>query len=869
MAMFNLEKSIKQWLKQFRKHRAFNHGSIREMELHIRDHIEDLIGEGLTEEKAFNKAVDEFGDIQPMATEEYWNKKSKSIYNSTLYSAMFNNYFKIALRNLWNHKFYAFINIIGLTLGLSIVFIIGLFVSDELGFDQFHVKRDQLYRVVENQYYAEQPVFPVAVTPTALGPSLKEEYPEILNFTRVSRQSYMFEVGDSKIMENNGIMVDANFFDMLSFPIIKGDLKSFENKPSALILTQELVDKYFPDKDPIGELIRLSDEEYEITGVIDNVPQNSHLNFRYITNFQGYLLDNPDRASSWGSNWLYTYVELDPTAKLNNVNEKIVGQIKANSEGSVTDIYLQPLTNIYLGEVDFVVEVQRKGEMMYVNVFSLMAIFILLISCINFMNLSTARSAKRSKEVGLRKTVGASRGQLIFQFLGESVLFTIIAVVLSLLIAGFVLPSFNQLANKEFEIGILISSANGLKFLIIIITTTLFTGLVAGSYPAIVLSAAKPVNSISSKTGKGKQGSILRRVLVVLQFAISVILIIGTTVVYQQLQHIQNVDLGYNKDNIIYTFAPRDKAQLFAEEVKQQHGVINAGLSNQHPAYVLSSSSGFDWPGSNAEETILIHYMSVDENYMETMGITLLEGRQFMPSDTGGVMINERALELMGLDDPVGQIIEGSGENTIVGVVKDFNFKSIHVPIEPLVIFMTPQSNRVYIKYEESEQENIAVTVENVWKKVFPDREFDYFFLSEDFNDLYEAEQRTSTLSTIFASLAIIISCLGLFGLVAYATEQRTKEVGIRKVLGASVNNLFLLLSGDFTKLVLISLFISIPVGWLLMDKWLESFAYRTDLSVWVFVLSGASALLIAIFTVSYQTIRTAIGNPVQALRNE
>lgn len=485
------------------------------------------------------------------------------------------------------------------------------------------------------------------------------------------------------------------------------------------------------------------------------------------------------------------------------------------------------------------------------------------------MNLSTARSAKRSKEVGLRKTVGATRGQLIFQFLGESVLFSIIAVILSVVLVAIVLPAFNQLANKEFDLSILLDPAYGAKFTLGIVAISILTGLLAGSYPAIVLSSARPINSLNGIIEKGKKGAALRQALVIIQFSISVILIIGTAVVYQQLHHIQNVDLGYKRENIIYTFAPDDKVRTLANEVRAQKGVVNAGLSNRHPAYILSSSSGFTWPGSNPDETILIHFMGMDENYMATMDMQLVDGRQFSENDSAVVIINERALELMGLENPIGQMINAYGEQKIVGIVKDFNFKSIHTTIEPIIIFKSPQANRVFVKYEVGEEENIVATLEEVWKKVLPDREFDYYFLEDDFNDLYQEEQRTSTLSTIFAGLAIIISCLGLFGLVSYATEQRTKEVGIRKVLGASVNNLFLLLSGDFTKLVLISLFISIPVGWIVMDKWLESFAYRTDLSVWVFVLSGASALLIAIFTVSYQTIRTAIGNPVQALRNE
>lgn len=347
--MFDFEKSIKKWLRKFRKHPAFNHGSVREMELHLRDHIDDLIANGYDEKKAFEFAVKQFGDISPIATEEHWNQHSKSIYNSLFFSSMFSNYFKIALRNFWKHKFYSFVNIIGLTMGLSIVFMIGLFVTDELSFDQFHAKKNELYRVVENQYYAEQPVFPVAVTPTALGPSLKEEYPEVVNFTRVSMQNYRFELQEKMISENEGIMVDEQFFEMFSFPLSQGSLELFNQNVNGLLLNEELAKKYFPDEDPVGKLIKLSGEEYVISGVLQEIPRNSHLSFRYVTNFLNYITKNQDKANSWGSNWLYTYVEVEPFTEINKVNDKIIGQIKANSEGSVTDVYLQPLSNIHLG----------------------------------------------------------------------------------------------------------------------------------------------------------------------------------------------------------------------------------------------------------------------------------------------------------------------------------------------------------------------------------------------------------------------------------------------------------------------------------------------------------------------------------------
>lgn len=839
------------------------------MELHLRDHIDDLVSDGRTPQEAFELAVKEFGEIKPMAQEVYRSQRPKSNNNFLINTSMLKNYLKIAVRNFMKYKFYTFVNVFGLTVGLSVVFLIGLFVNDELNFDKFHDNADNLYRVVENQYYAGQPVFPVAVTPNALGPSLWEEYPEVVRFSRVSNDDYLFELGEKKIQENGGIMVDEHFFEMFSFPITRGSVASFKESLNTLILSEELAEKYFQNEDPIGKSIKLSGEDFVISAVIENVPKNSHLDFKYILNFENELAGNPGAASNWGSNRLYTYVQLSDEANFDSINGKIEGQIKKNNESSVTDIYLQPLGDIYLGEVDFVVEVQRKGEMMYVQIFSMVAFFILLISCINFMNLSTARSAKRAKEVGLRKTIGAHRKQLIFQFLSESVLLTMIAVVLSAGLITLMIPSFNQLTGKTFDLSTLLTAQSGVILTLGVLAMALLTGLLAGSYPALFLSSIKPVLTLNSQTVTVKQGALLRKSLVVFQFVISVVLIIGTTAVYKQLKYIQNADLGYNKENIVYTSVSGSQSKLFANQLRNQPGVVDVGLSNRHPAYVLSSSSGFNWPGQNPDEQVLLHFMGVDEHYMPAMEMNILEGRGFLEADTAVVIINQKAKEMMGLDDPVGKSITYSGQKRIIGVVQDFNFKSIHSEIEPIVIFKLDGLRRVYVKYSPNYEGSIAQTMEDTWAGLFPDKEFHYNFLQKDFDEMYDAEERTSKLSTYFAILAVLISCLGLFGLVAYATEQRTREIGIRKALGASVKTLFLLLTQDFARLVIISLFISIPLGWYAMDNWLQNFAYHTELSVGIFALSALSALAITFITVSYQSIKASTGSPVKALRNQ
>ncbi len=862
--MYDLEKAIQNWLRQFRKHKVFHDGTVKEMEAHLRDYIDDLISEGFPKQSAFEKAVTEFGPLKFTAREEYKSQKPK--YKSN--TAMLTNYFKIAVRNFWKHRSYATLNIVGLTIGLSVVFLIGLFVNDELSFDQFHENKEHIYRVVENQYYAGQPVFPVAVTPTALGPSLEQEYPEIIKATRASSEVYRFKLEDQELVEEDGLMVDSQFFDMFSFEVLGGSIVSFKERLDALVLTESLAEKYFPDGDAIGKFIELDDDRFEILAIMKDTPKNSHLNFRYLINFESYLAGDTSRANNWRSNWLYTYVQLAQGSDLQEVNEKVIGQIKANNEKSVTDIYLQPLLDIYLGDVDFTVEVSRKGEMLYVKIFSIIAIFILLISCINFMNLSTARSAKRAKEVGLRKTVGASRSQLVVQFLSESVLLALVSVVLAIAIVALLLPFFNHTANKEFSIQLLFQSQLGIKLVIGMLGTAIITGLFAGSYPAAFLSSIQPIRTLNANASSTR-GSLLRKVLVVLQFTISIILIIGTLVIYKQFQFIQNVDLGYNKDHLIYLFPPSKQSKVFADELRKITGVEGVALSNRHPSYVLSSTSGFNWQGKNPDETMLFHYMGVDEHYLSTMEMKINEGRDFLSTDSATLIINERAREMMGLENPVGQTITAFGERKIVGVVDNFNFKSIHSEIEPLVIFKLPKPNRVYVRYDPKEEAIISTKIENVWNDMFPNKEFNSYFLDSDFNEMYESEERTGKLSTYFAILAIIISCLGLFGLVSYATEQRSKEIGIRKVLGASIPRLFMLLTADFTRLVVISLIIAVPVSWYVMNSWLESYAYRANISAWVFIISAMVAMFIAFVTVSYQSIRASITNPVNALRNE
>jgi putative ABC transport system permease protein len=781
---------------------------------------------------------------------------------------MLKNYLKIAIRNIQKQKFYALVNIIGLTIGLTSVILIVLYVNDELSFDKFNKDYDKIYRVVENQYYSGQPVFPVAVTPGPLAPSLKKDFPEISLATRARFNTDRFEYGNESIKET-GMYVDKDFFHIFSYKLIKGNAESVFNQLNAIVIDEKLAEKYFPNSDPIGQSIKLNgSDEMIVTGVISNVPKNSHLQFSYLMSTDRLRTKWGEMDVQWGDNTLYTYVKLNSKAKFKELNEKLKDQIKKNAEESVTDIYLQPISDIHLGAVYFTADVDGKGSIIYVEIFSIVAIFILLIACINFMNLATARSVKRAKEVGLRKTVGASRFQLVSQFLGESVLMSLVATVMSVLLVDILLPFFNNLSGKSLEFELL-NTGEGLKILILLVGSAIVTGIIAGSYPALFLSSFQPAMVLKGQKVKG--GGLFRKVLVTVQFTVSIILLIGTITVSNQLDFIQNKNLGLNKDHVIYT-SMSDNHEIFRDELLSESGILSIGFSNSHPAYVYNSTSGITWEGANPDESILMHLQAVDHGYIPTMQIELIEGGNFTDeiTDSSAVIINESALRIIGFDDPIGAKLKAGGDYTIIGVAKDFHFKSIHQPIEPLVMFSNKEIlDRTLIKIGgENVMESVA-TIKTQWGKLNPAKEFSYSFLDDDFNDLYKSEERTAKLFGYFSVLAIIISCLGLFGLSSFMVEQRTKEISVRKVMGASMRSLFYLVSKDFTMLVLFAFFISIPISWYFMNAWLDSFAYRISLGLSVFIISGIIALLVALLTVSYQSLSVAKANPAKALKSE
>ncbi len=786
---------------------------------------------------------------------------------------MFLTNIKMALRQLFRYKIFTLINVSGLALGLATCLLIYLWVQDELGYDRYHENTDNLYRVVENQYYAGQPVFPVAVTPGPLAAALKEKYPAIVNSTRLTRPyATLVEVGDQMYQEPDRLMASPAFFEMFTYPFIQGDAATALDLPQSVVLSETLASKYFGTEDPMGRIIRLGqDLDFTVTGVMEDVPANSHFRFSLVIPFLTMEIRG-NNLDSWGSNGYFTYVQLQPQADYEEVNAEIVGLIKENNEGSVTDIYLQPLTSIHLHS-DFTADIGGHGDYQYVLLFSIIAPIILLIACINFMNLSTARSAGRAKEVGMRKVVGARRVQIGLQFIGESMFMVLLAAGLALLLVVLLLPMFNNLAAKELALGQL-STAQ----LTMIGGAVLLTGLLAGSYPALFLSSFQPAQVLRGSLATGARNALFRKVLVVSQFTLAISLVIGTVVINGQLKYISQKKLGYNKDNLIFMGmgqAVRPKFETLRSTWENSPGVISVTRTNGLPTYLGNSTSGFDWEGRDPDETILIHIVRVDHNYQRTLGLEMAAGRFYSldyPSDTSeAIVINEEAARIMGYSDPIGKRVSaGDDDAAIIGVVKDFHFKSVHKKIEPLIMIYSDRfSGLALIKIESQNLPATLASIEAGWNEVTGGIPFNYTFLDEVFDRLYRTEQRMSSIINYFSFLAIFISSLGLFGLSSFMTEQRTKEIGIRKVLGASVIGLTAELVRDFNRWVVAANLLAWPLAWYVMSRWLDNFAYSIDLGVGPFILAGLGALAIALATVSYHSVSVARANPVDSLRYE
>lgn len=789
---------------------------------------------------------------------------------------MISNYFKVAIRNILRQKGYSLINIFGLAIGLTCALLILLWVQDELSYDKFHNQAEDIYRVEQDQDYSGR-IYHVNVTQWPCAPVWKDEIPEILQATRYGQtggQSY--RNGDIAFIEQDVRAVDPDFFTIFDFTLKYGNPDNAMDDPNSIVLDQETAIKYFGDVNPIGEVLTVnSSYDLTITGVFDNLPTNSVVQPKILVSIETAKKEG-NYVDSWGSNNILTFVLLQRNSDLNEVNRKLTEVVNNNrNDESLTKYMVDPLTNIHL--YGFFGYDSSNKLIVFVYLFSLIAGFILLIACINFMNLATARSAKRAREIGIRKVVGAKRSSLIMQFISESTVIAILALLVALLLVLLLLPGFNQIASKAINAGTLLSG----NFIIGMIVITLITGLISGSYPAFFLSAFRPVKVLKGQLSTGRSQS-LRKILVTFQFTLTILLIISTLTVYQQLRFMQNKDLGFDHENVISVNirgSIKDSYDALKLELNQLPQVLGVTASSHNPTNINSNSGGANWDGKDPNYQLVVGMSSVDFDYIETLGIEMIEGRSFskdFPSDVtdddhNAYVINETFKNIMGKESVVNENLSFlGGEGPIIGVMKDFHFKSIHNEIEPLALLLYPTwFSNMLIKLAPGEQTDNLKAIEDAWYRVLPNYPFEYRFLEEDFERMYMIEIGAGKLLQYLTVLVLIISSLGLFGLSSFTAEQRTKELGVRKVLGASITNLTMLMVSQFTKWVLIAIAIAFPIAYYILNKYLENYAYRIDLSVGIFILSGLVAMLVAILTVSYQAIKAASVNPAKTMKYE
>lgn len=810
---------------------------------------------------------------------------------------MLQNYFKIAFRNLLRHKGYSLINITGFALGIACCILIMLNVLDELSYDRFNEKSDRTHRVALSGRVGGND-FDIAVSCAPIGFTLVREFPEVEQATRIRNTGFpVIRYEDKVFSEERFWGGDSTFFGVFTTKFIAGTPEDALTKPNTVVLTQSTAQKYFGDENPMGKILNADNRtDWEVTGIVEDFPANSHFHF----DFMGSLTTNGDsRSTIWLSNNYYTYIVLKEgaipeqvEAKFPNLIKKYVGpQIQKIMGASLEDLFaaggaygyfLQPLNDIHLNS-DLDNEIEPNGDGGYVLLFMLIAFGILLIACINFMNLATARSANRSKEVGIRKTLGSNKLQLIRQFLAETVFLTFISIILAFTFVYIFLPGFNQMAGKQLSFAIF----DVWYFVPAILGFTFLVGLVAGSYPAFFLAAFEPVKVLKgSLSSADKSGSpTLRGILVVFQFAISIILLIGTMVVNDQLNYVQNKKLGFNKEQVVVVKKTDDigrQIDVFIETLHRNSNIISAANSSTLPGKNFNTNV-HNLPGSAGEEAYLIHEMRADVGFIETYQSEVAQGRYFskdFATDSTGIVINETAANLLGFgDDAIGKIINEMGnrpENqtslTVVGVLKDLHFESLHQKIRPMAIKLFRKNGfgrYVSVRVAPDNVKETLAFIKETWHQFAGAQAFEYAFFDQDFAKLYESEATTQRIMTLFATLAVIIACLGLLGLASFIAEQRTKEIGIRKVLGASVAKIVFLLSRQFTKWVVVANIISWPIAYFLMNSWLENFAYRTNLELTSFILAGCAALFIALLTVGYQTVKAAYRNPVDSLHYE
>ena len=807
---------------------------------------------------------------------------------------MLKNFFKTAFRNLSKHRGYSLLNILGLAIGMACSLLIMMYVQDELSYDRFNENADQLHRI--NMFFRRGGrEGNIAVAPAAAAADMTAVFPEVLDAVRFrQRGSYILRHGDNSFKEERTVFADESFFRIFSIPLLMGDPSTALKQPNTLVLSRTTANKIFGAEDPVGKLLKLDNREnYMVTGVYEDIPHNSHFHFDVIMAMAGL---EESRDTTWLSQNFQTYLLLAENTDIPALEEKLpdlllekMGPAVQKVTGmSIEDMMergeillemsLQPLLDIHLHS-DMEGELEATSDIKYVYIFGAIAIFILIIASINFMNLATARASGRAKEVGIRKVLGSLRSDLIRQFLTESLILSLISLVLALVMVWLTLPLFNQLTGKAMILSSLLSPA----MLAAILGVTLVTGLLAGSYPALVISAFQPASTLKGRVRSGVRTGVLRSGLVVFQFTASIILIISTLVVSHQLHFIRNARLGFDKEQVIIqedAYLLGDQTETFKNEVLKHTQFTSATVSGYLPV-PSSRNSTTVYPAGNFAHpgTTSIQVWAIDYDYIETLGMKILQGRDFsreFSTDTEATIINQQAVKQYGFENPLGERLsrptssDGDFVNyTVIGVVEDFHFDSLRETIQPMIMYLGDSTSRISFRFAAVTVDETISRLRATWKEFLPYQPFNFSFLDDRFEAVYRSERRIGRIFGIFAGLAVFVGCLGLFGLAAFLAQKRTKEIGIRKVLGASVPNVIRLLLKEFMILVGLANLVAWPIAYFLMKGWLRNFAYRTSIGVWIFLAAGTATIIIALITVSFQSIRAALADPVHSLRYE
>lgn len=786
---------------------------------------------------------------------------------------MIRNYLLVAFRSIFRNKLFSTVNILGLAFGMCSTLLIFLWVNDELNVDAFHPQVDRLYQVMENQTYTDGRMYTFTSTPGPMAPWIKEKYPEIERASRFTWPVNNLLKHEDKAFYEAGRFVDPDFLLMFGFPLKEGDIRTALKEKNAIIITEKLARKYFGNEEALGKLITVNEKAtHVVSGVMRALPKNSSIQFDYLISFETFWDENKSWLDEWDNNNINTFIKLKAGVDVPGFRKKFAREIDGHVEKSNVDLFIHPFGETYLYG-DFENGKQAGGRIESVRIFFVVAIFVLFIACINFTNLATAQAAKRAREVGLRKVIGALPSQLFRQFMGESFITVILSAVIAVLACVLLLPLFNEITSKDLSLNLL-----DWRVTVIFTGIIFFTAFVAGIYPSLFIAEFKPVDVLKGQLRSGGRAVFFRKVLVVVQFSLSIILIISTTVVFRQMNFMQNRDIGFVRENVFYAWMQGDiqkNFETFRTRLLAEPGIENVSASGQLPISIDNSTQGVDWKGKYEDDRILFSNMDVDFDFIQTMKMEMVEGRAYdrtRASDSLHYIVNQKAAEKFGFTDGTADqdLTFWKEKGKIIGVVKDFNFGSLHETIDPLILRVQQSGlNCLLIRAKPGETEQALRSAEKLWKTYAAAYPFKYAFINQDWEGYYATEAHRGKVFNVLSVLSIFISCLGLFGLSAFSAERRTKELGIRKVLGASVPGLVRLMNREFAILVLIASAIGCPIGWYFMNQWLLGYAYHVEVGYLTLIAAAAMCLFIALFTVTYHSLRVSLFNPTKSLRYE